>query len=103
MSAPYDVTSNLDVDWNNSEDVVMQDAEDARATFQDSSTADNCVICLERLESNGTGNELVIGFPSCTRHQLHLGCVAQLRVQANSSRSLICPVCRDTPCRVLLV
>ena len=61
--------------------------------------ADACCVCLEELALGARGGRRAVPLPVCTRHSKHLGCLAQWRVQASEPRSLLCPLCRDVPCR----
>ena len=61
---------------------------------------DLCCLCLEPLSPNGRAAELVVRFPTCAGagHSMHLGCVAQLRSQAQGRSDLLCPLCRHSSC-----
>ncbi|CAJ1399564.1 unnamed protein product [Effrenium voratum] len=37
--------------------------------------------------------DAVVAFPACSSHFFHLGCAAQLRVQAAAAADLLCPLC----------
>ena len=61
--------------------------------------ADTCCVWLEELALGARGGRRAVPLPVCTRHSMHLACLAQWRVQASEPRSLLCPLCRDVPCR----
>ena len=46
------------------------------------SEPDDCCVCLEPLRPDGHHAARPVPLPVCPRHVLHLGCLAQLRVQA---------------------
>ena len=56
-----------------------------------------CCVCLE-LHLHGSGEHAAAPFPTCTRHYLHVGCLAQFRVQASTASELLCPLCRHSRC-----
>ena len=57
-----------------------------------------CCVCLEALHLYGSGEHAAAPFPTCTRHYLHVGCLAQFRVQASTASELLCPLCRHSRC-----
>ena len=57
-----------------------------------------CCVCLERLQPAAVADQLPVPFPTCRRHRMHLGCLAQYRAQANSPGDLLCPLCRHGRC-----
>ena len=42
--------------------------------------------------------DAVVAFPACSSHFFHLGCAAQLRVQAAAAADLLCPLCHGCFC-----
>ncbi|CAE7448365.1 unnamed protein product [Symbiodinium natans] len=59
---------------------------------------DSCCVCLEALQPSVSGERAPRPFPTCARHQLHLGCLAQFRAQASRPADLLCPLCRHSRC-----
>ena len=57
-----------------------------------------CCVCLERLQPAALADQLPVPFPTCRRHRMHLGCLAQYRAQANGPHDLLCPLCRHSRC-----
>ena len=52
-----------------------------------------CGICLETIHLAARGGQEPVVHPACSRHSLHLQCLAQLRAQADGPRDVRCPVC----------
>ena len=65
------------------------------------SELDDC--CLRPLLPNRLGALRPVPLPVCPRHVLHLGCLAQLRVQARRPRDVACPLCHHGACPVCAV
>ena len=63
-----------------------------------SGDAEHCCVCLERLLPAAHGAQLRVPFPACSRHSMHLECLAQYRAQANGPPDLLCPLCRHSRC-----
>ena len=63
-------------------------------------TADgeSCCVCLGRLSPAAQGANLAVPFPACSRHFMHLECLAQYRAQASGPQDLLCPLCRHGHC-----
>ena len=57
-----------------------------------------CCVCLERLSPAAQGAQLAVPFPACSRHSMHLECLAQYRAQASGPADLLCPLCRHGQC-----
>ena len=57
-----------------------------------------CCVCLEALRPPGCGEHAAVPFPTCARHRMHVGCLAQFRVQASGPSELLCPLCRHSRC-----
>ncbi|CAE7388473.1 unnamed protein product [Symbiodinium natans] len=57
-----------------------------------------CCVCLERLQSAAPADQLPVPFPTCRRHRMHLGCLAQYRAQAACLDDLLCPLCHHSRC-----
>ena len=45
--------------------------------------AEHCCVCLERLIPAARGAQLPVPFPACSRHSMHLECLAQYRYCAS--------------------
>ncbi|CAJ1376764.1 unnamed protein product [Effrenium voratum] len=67
------------------------------------SELDDCCVCLQPLLPNSLGALRPVPLPVCPRHVLHLGCLAQLRVQARRPRDVACPLCHHGACPVCAV
>ena len=57
-----------------------------------------CCVCLEALRPPGCGANAAAPFPTCARHRMHVGCLAQFRVQASGPSELLCLLCRHSRC-----
>ncbi|CAJ1343571.1 unnamed protein product, partial [Effrenium voratum] len=64
------------------------------------SEPDDCCVCLEPLRPDGHHAARPAPLPVCPRHVLHLGCLAQLRVQARRPSDVACPLCHHGACPV---
>ena len=51
--------------------------------------SDVCCICLDDLVPGTTGSLRPVPLPVCTRHTMHLQCLAQWRVQASAAGDLL--------------
>ena len=60
--------------------------------------AEHCCVCLERLLPAAQGAQPRVRFLACSRHSMHLECLAQYRAQANGPPDLLCPLCRHSRC-----
>eukprot|EP00439_Symbiodinium_sp_Y106_P083829 s721_g24.t1 len=62
-----------------------------------------CCVCLERLRAAAPADQLPVPFPTCRRHRMHLGCLAQYCAQATcvplperiAGKSTVCEAVRD--------
>ena len=73
-------------------------ADEATPPAPASGDAEHCCVCLERLLPAAHGAQLRVPFPACSRHSMHLECLAQYRAQANGPPDLLCPLCRHSRC-----
>ena len=75
----------------------------ARRSYADRGTGEasqgQCCVCLEALRPPGCGAHAAAPFPTCARHRMHVGCLAQFRVQASGPCELAIALSRLTALR----
>ncbi len=54
-----------------------------------------CCVCLEPLRPGARGAHRAVLIPTCNRHVMHLGCMAQWRVEEPRGQHLQCPLCQN--------
>ena len=74
---------------------LAADTPPASPSSRQAQTDEVCCVCLEPLRPGARGAHRAVLIPTCNRHVMHLGCMAQWRVEDTRGQHLQCPLCQN--------
>ena len=74
---------------------LAEDTPPASPSSRQAQPEDVCCVCLEPLRPGARGAHRAVLIPTCNRHVMHLGCMAQWRVEDATGQHLQCPLCQN--------